>query len=49
MSDSDGKLYVVPAGDAGRVKGLRHASRALVAPSDARGGVRDRVAGRHGT
>ena len=36
----DGRLYVVSAGDAGKVKRLRHSSRALVASSDARGGVR---------
>ena len=36
----DGKLYVVSAGDAGKVKRLRHSSRALVAPSDGRGAVR---------
>lgn len=36
----DDKLYVVTAGDAGKVKRLRRSSRALVAPSDARGGVR---------
>ena len=36
----EGKLYVVSAGNAGKVKRLRHSSRALVAPSDARGGVR---------
>ena len=36
----DGKLYVVTAGNTGKVKRLRHTSRALVAPSDARGGVR---------
>ena len=35
----DGRLYVVTAGDAGKVKRLRNSSRALVAPSDARGGV----------
>jgi PPOX class probable F420-dependent enzyme len=35
----DGKLYVVSAGDAGKVKRLRHSSRARVAPCDARGGV----------
>ena len=35
----DGKLYVVTAGDAGKVKRLRHSPRALVAPSDSRGGV----------
>jgi PPOX class probable F420-dependent enzyme len=36
----DGRLYVVSAGDAGKIKRLRHSSRALVAASDARGGVR---------
>jgi hypothetical protein len=36
----DGKLYIVTAGAAGKVKRLRHSPRALVAPSDARGGVR---------
>jgi uncharacterized protein len=36
----DGKLYVVTSGNAGKVKRLRHSSRALVAPSDSRGGVR---------
>ena len=36
----DGRLYVVSAGNAGKIKRLRHSSRALVAPSDARGGVR---------
>lgn len=36
----DGKLYIVTAGNAGKVKRLRHSSRALVAPSDARGVVR---------
>ncbi|HKW93960.1 MAG TPA: PPOX class F420-dependent oxidoreductase [Methylomirabilota bacterium] len=34
------KLYVFTAGDSGKVKRLRHSSRARVAPSDARGGVR---------
>src|SRR5260370_39330358 len=36
----DGKLYVFSAGDSGKVKRLRHSSRARVAPSDARGNVR---------
>jgi PPOX class probable F420-dependent enzyme len=36
----DGKLYVFTAGDSGKVKRLRHSSRARVAPSDARGQVR---------
>ncbi|HUF93417.1 MAG TPA: PPOX class F420-dependent oxidoreductase [Candidatus Limnocylindria bacterium] len=36
----DGKLYVVTAGEAGKVKRLRRSPRALVAASDARGGVR---------
>jgi uncharacterized protein len=36
----DGKLYVVTAGNAGKVKRLRHSPKALVAVSDARGGVR---------
>ena len=31
------KLYVFTAGDSGKVKRLRHTSRARVAPSDARG------------
>src|SRR5260370_39538949 len=35
----DGKLYVFAAGDSGKVKRLRHSSRARVAPSDARGRV----------
>jgi PPOX class probable F420-dependent enzyme len=34
----DGKLYVISAGDAGKVKRLRHSPRARVAPCDARGG-----------
>jgi hypothetical protein len=38
----DGRLYVVSAGDAGKVKRLRRSSRARVAPCDARGGVRGR-------
>ena len=36
----DGKLYVFSAGDAGKVKRLRHSPRARIAPSDARGNVR---------
>jgi len=36
----DGKLYVFTAGDSGKVKRLRHSSRARIAPSDARGNVR---------
>lgn len=36
----DGKLYVFTAGESGKVKRLRHSSRARVAPSDARGGIR---------
>src|SRR5438445_7943488 len=35
-----GRLYVFSAGDSGKVKRLRHSSRARVAPCDARGGVR---------
>lgn len=34
---SGGKLYVFTAGDSGKVKRLRHTSRARVAPSDGRG------------
>lgn len=37
---ADGKLYVFTAADSGKVKRLRHSSRARVAPSDARGRVR---------
>jgi len=37
---TDGKLYVFSAGDSGKVKRLRHSSRARVAPSDVRGNVR---------
>ena len=37
---ADGRLYVFTAGDSGKVKRLRHSSRARVAASDARGGVR---------
>jgi len=36
----DGKLYVFTAGDSGKVKRLRHSSRARVATSDVRGNVR---------
>jgi PPOX class probable F420-dependent enzyme len=36
----DTKLYVFSAGEAGKVKRLRHSPRARVAPCDARGGVR---------
>jgi uncharacterized protein len=35
-----GKLYVFTAGESGKVKRLRHSSRARVTPSDARGHVR---------
>ena len=34
------RVYVFSAGDAGKVKRLRHSSRARVAPSDVRGRVR---------
>ena len=36
---ADGKLYVFTAGESGKVKRLRHSSRARIAPSDARGRV----------
>jgi len=36
----DGRLYVVSAGDAGKVKRIRNASRVRVAPCDVRGGLR---------
>jgi len=36
----DGKLYVVSAGSAGKVKRVRNAGRARVAPCDVRGGLR---------
>jgi PPOX class probable F420-dependent enzyme len=36
----DGKLYVFTASDSGKVKRLRHSSRARVATSDVRGNVR---------
>jgi len=35
-----GKIYVFTAGESGKVKRLRRSSRARVAPSDMRGGVR---------
>ena len=37
---SGGKLYVFTAGDSGKVKRLRHTTRARVAPADSRGRVR---------
>jgi PPOX class probable F420-dependent enzyme len=37
---ADGKLYVFTAEQSGKVKRLRHSTRARVAPSDARGRVR---------
>jgi uncharacterized protein len=36
----DGKIYVFTAGESGKVKRLRRSSRARIAPSDMRGGVR---------
>ena len=36
----DGKLYVVSAGNAGKVKRVRNTGRARVAPCDVRGGLR---------
>src|SRR5262249_44589501 len=35
----DGKLFVVTAGDSGKVRRLRHASRARISACDARGNV----------
>jgi uncharacterized protein len=35
----DGKIYLFTAGESGKVKRLRHSSRARVAPSDMRGRV----------
>jgi len=35
-----GRLYVVSAGDSGKVKRIRNTSRARVAPCDVRGGLR---------
>jgi PPOX class probable F420-dependent enzyme len=40
FATADGTLYVFTAGDSGKVKRLRHSSRARIAPSDARGRVR---------
>ena len=37
---ADGRLYVFTAEQSGKVKRLRHSTRARVAPSDARGRVR---------
>ncbi len=34
---AEGKLYVFTAGESGKVKRLRHSSRARIAPSDGRG------------
>jgi PPOX class probable F420-dependent enzyme len=39
-AESDGRLWVFSAGDAGKVKRLRNSSRARVAPCDVRGRVR---------
>src|SRR5881296_2793581 len=39
FAEAGGRLYVFTAGDSGKVKRLRHSSRARVAPSDARGRV----------
>ena len=36
----DGRLYVVSAGDSGKVKRIRNSARVRLAPCDARGGVR---------
>jgi hypothetical protein len=36
----DGKIYLFTAGESGKVKRLRHSSRARVAPSDIRGRLR---------
>ena len=36
----DGKIYVFTAGESGKIKRLRHSSRARVAPADMRGRVR---------
>jgi PPOX class probable F420-dependent enzyme len=35
----DGKIYLFTAGESGKVKRLRHSSRARIAPSDMRGRV----------
>jgi uncharacterized protein len=36
----DGRLYVVSAGDSGKVKRIRNSARVRLAPCDARGGMR---------
>lgn len=36
----DGRIYLFTAGDSGKVKRLRHSSRARIAPADLRGEVR---------
>jgi hypothetical protein len=36
----DGKIYLFTAADSGKIKRLRHSTRARVAPSDMRGRVR---------
>ncbi len=36
---AEGKLYVFTASDSGKIKRLRHSSRARIAPSDGRGRV----------
>ncbi len=40
VAAAEGRLYVVTAGESGKVKRLRRSSRARLAPSDARGRVR---------
>jgi uncharacterized protein len=40
FAEDDGRLYVLSAGAAGKIKRLRHSARARVAPCDVRGGVR---------
>jgi uncharacterized protein len=40
FANVDGRLYVVSAGDAGKVKRLRHSSGVRLAPCNARGGLR---------
>lgn len=39
FAESGGRLYVFTSGESGKVKRLRHSSRARVAPCDARGNV----------
>jgi PPOX class probable F420-dependent enzyme len=36
---ADGKIYLFTAGESGKIKRLRHSSRARIAPSDMRGRV----------